>query len=162
MIVQNGKADATVVKANHFLAQLVPALGNRPLAQIEPYEVLAPLKRLEGKGKHETAKKTRSFASPVFRFGVATIPATHVAIWALDSQLPQRRSQIATSASPPLKNRHLSKTPPPRMEKRMMIEDWFLLSFSSSLSSSCGIGASSLPSKAPDVTRFKAVTASSA
>lgn len=47
MMVQNGKADATVVKANYFLAQLVAAIGNRPLAQIEPYEVLAPLKRLE-------------------------------------------------------------------------------------------------------------------
>lgn len=76
MMVQNGKADATVVKANYFLAQLVPAIGNRPLAQIEPYEVLAPLKRLEAKGKHETAKKTRSFASRVFRFGVATTRCT--------------------------------------------------------------------------------------
>lgn len=76
MMVRNGKADATVVKANYFLAQLVPAIGNRPLAQIEPYEVLAALKRLEAKGKHETAKKTRSFASRVFRFGVATTRCT--------------------------------------------------------------------------------------
>lgn len=72
MMVQNGKADATVLKANYFLTQLAPAIGNRPLSLIEPFEVLAPLKRLEAMGKHETAKKSRSFASRVFRFGVAT------------------------------------------------------------------------------------------
>lgn len=76
MMVQNGKAEGTVVKANYFLAQLEPAIGSRPLSQIEPFEVLAPLKRLEAKGKHETAKKCRSFASRVFRFGVATTRCT--------------------------------------------------------------------------------------
>lgn len=76
MMVQNNKADATVVKANFFLAQLTAAIGKRPLSQIEPFEVLATLKRLEAKGKHETAKKCRSFASRVFRYGVATTRCT--------------------------------------------------------------------------------------
>lgn len=76
MMVQNGRADATVVKANYFLAQLTKAIGKRPIEQIEPFEVLAPLKRLEARGKHETAKKCRSFASRVFRFGVATTRCT--------------------------------------------------------------------------------------
>ena len=60
MMVQSGRADATIVKANFFLEQLVDAIGSRPIDDIEPFEVLAPLKRLEAKGKHETAKKTRS------------------------------------------------------------------------------------------------------
>ncbi len=68
MMVQSGRADATIVKANVFLEQLVDAIGSRPIDEIEPFEVLAPLKRLEAKGKHETAKKTRSFASRVFRY----------------------------------------------------------------------------------------------
>jgi integrase len=72
MMVQNGRADATIIKANFFLDQLTAAIGSRPIDEIEPFEVLAPLKRLEAKGKHETAKKTRSFASRVFRYGVAT------------------------------------------------------------------------------------------
>ena len=72
MMVKNGRAEATIVKANYFLNQLAPAIGNRPLDQIEPFEVLAPLKRLEARGKHETAKKSRSFASRVFCYGVAT------------------------------------------------------------------------------------------
>ena len=69
MMVKNGRADATVIKANYFLSKLAPAIGNRPLDAIEPFEVLAPLKRLEALGKHETAKKCRSFAGRVFRYG---------------------------------------------------------------------------------------------
>jgi integrase len=72
MMVKNGLAQATLVKANYFLEQLAPAIGNRPIHEIEPFEVLAPLKRLEATGKHETAKKCRSFAGRVFRYGVAT------------------------------------------------------------------------------------------
>ncbi|VVT01116.1 tyrosine-type recombinase/integrase [Erythrobacter sp. EC-HK427] len=72
MMVQNGRAEGTIIKANYFLDQLVPAIGNRPIHEIEPFEVLAPLKRLEATGKHETAKKCRSFAGRVFRYGVAT------------------------------------------------------------------------------------------
>lgn len=72
MMVQNGRADATLVKANYFLEQLAPAIGSRPIKEIEPFEVLAPLKRLEATGKHETAKKCRSFAGRVFRYAVAT------------------------------------------------------------------------------------------
>jgi integrase len=72
MMVKNGLAQATLVKANYFLEQLTPAIGNRPIHDIEPFEVLAPLKRLEATGKHETAKKCRSFAGRVFRYGVAT------------------------------------------------------------------------------------------
>lgn len=72
MMVQNGRADATLIKANYFLDQLVPAIGDRPIQDIEPFEVLAPLKRLEATGKHETAKKCRSFAGRVFRYAVAT------------------------------------------------------------------------------------------
>ncbi|MEO1167443.1 MAG: integrase arm-type DNA-binding domain-containing protein [Pseudomonadota bacterium] len=72
IMVQNGRAEATIVKANYFLDKLAPAIGNRPIHEIEPFEVLAPLKRLEATGKHETAKKCRSFAGRVFRYGVAT------------------------------------------------------------------------------------------
>lgn len=56
MMARNGRAEATLVKANYFLEQLMRAIGKRPLAQIEPFEVLVPLKRLEAAGKHETAK----------------------------------------------------------------------------------------------------------
>lgn len=72
MMVKNGRAETTVLKANYFLDQLAPAIGDRRISEIEPFEVLAPLKKLEATGKHETAKKCRSFASRVFRYAVAT------------------------------------------------------------------------------------------
>jgi len=58
MMVQNGRADATLIKANYFLEQLVPAIGDRPIQDIEPFEVLAPLQRLP-------ASKARFLEAPL-------------------------------------------------------------------------------------------------
>jgi integrase len=71
-MVGEGRAEATISKARWFLEQLEPAIGTMPLADVDPQMLLAALKRLEAKGRHETAKKCRSFASRVFRYGVAT------------------------------------------------------------------------------------------
>lgn len=70
-MVREGRADTTTTKANWLLEQLAP-LANRPLADLKPVDVLAALKRIEAKGKHETSRRCRSFASRVFRYGVAT------------------------------------------------------------------------------------------
>ncbi|MEW4468686.1 integrase arm-type DNA-binding domain-containing protein [Parasphingorhabdus sp. JC815] len=72
IMAQNGRAEATIIKAQYFLRQLKPDIGKRPIDKIEPFEILAILKRLEAQGKHETAKKCRSFASRVFRYAAAT------------------------------------------------------------------------------------------
>lgn len=71
-MVGDGKAPATISKARWFLDQLEPAIGSMPLADVDPQMLLAGLKRLEAKGRHETAKKCRSFASRVFRYGIVT------------------------------------------------------------------------------------------
>lgn len=42
------------------------------VTDVDPQMLLAALKKLEGKGNYETAKKARSFASRVFRYGVWT------------------------------------------------------------------------------------------
>jgi integrase len=57
------------------LELLTLALGHRPIADIEPHELLAVLRKLEGRGNLETTKRTRAFASRVFRYGVATARA---------------------------------------------------------------------------------------
>jgi len=69
---RDGLADATLSKARWFLSLMEPALGNRPLAEIEPAEVLAVLRTIEAQGNHETAKRTRAFAARVFRYGIVT------------------------------------------------------------------------------------------
>lgn len=71
-MVGDGRADATIFKARWFLEQLEPAIGTMPISDVDPQMLLGALKRLEAKGHHETAKKCRSFASRVFRYGVAT------------------------------------------------------------------------------------------
>ena len=69
--VAEGRAEATTTKANWLLDQLKPIAG-MPVADIKPIEILAALKRIEARGKHETARRARSFASRVFRYAVAT------------------------------------------------------------------------------------------
>jgi integrase len=69
---KEGRAPATVSKARWFRSLLQPAIGKMPISKVDPQMLLAALKRLEGRGNYETAKKARSFASRVFRFAVAT------------------------------------------------------------------------------------------
>ncbi len=70
-LVASGKAEATIEKARWYLSHLARDLGDRPIAEIEPAEVLFALKKIERAGKRETAVRTRALASRVFRHGVA-------------------------------------------------------------------------------------------
>lgn len=63
-MVAEGRADATTTKANWLLEQLKP-IADRPIAALKPINVLAALKRIEARGKLETARHTRSFESHV-------------------------------------------------------------------------------------------------
>lgn len=76
-LVKAGKATATIEKARWFLGLLTPSIGSRPIAEIEPAELLAALKKIENRGHRETAVRTRAFASRVFRHGVATTRCKH-------------------------------------------------------------------------------------
>ncbi len=69
---KEGRSPATVAKLHWARNWLEPAIGRRPVDQIEPHELLAILKRQEAKGQLETARRTRAFASRVFRYAVAT------------------------------------------------------------------------------------------
>lgn len=71
-MVGEGAANATVDKARWFLSLLKPAIGSMPITEVDPQMLLAPLKKLEARGTLETAKKCRSFASRVFRYGIWT------------------------------------------------------------------------------------------
>ena len=72
-----GLKEITTGKARWLLAQLESALGQRPIAEIEPYELLAVLKRVELSKRHETAKRLLSFSGRVFRYAIATARAKH-------------------------------------------------------------------------------------
>jgi len=69
---REGRAPATITKLHWAREWLQPSIGHRPVDQIEPHELLAVLKRQEARGNLETARRTRAFASRVFRYAVAT------------------------------------------------------------------------------------------
>lgn len=72
---REGRSPATVSKLRWAREWLQPAIGHRPVDQVEPHELLAILKKQEARGNLETAKRTRAFASRVFRYAVATARA---------------------------------------------------------------------------------------
>ena len=51
---------------------IYPWLGNRPIKEITPPELLAVLRRLESKGYHHTATKTKQHCGQVFRYAIAS------------------------------------------------------------------------------------------
>lgn len=74
---REGRAPATIAKLTWARKWLKSSIGNRPVDQIEAHEILAVLKRQEKAGALETARRTRAFASRVFRYAVATARAKY-------------------------------------------------------------------------------------
>ena len=64
---------ATYKKAQWTFDTLVgPWLGHRPIGDIDPPEVLSVLRRIESRGAHETAHRTKQRCGQVFRYAIAT------------------------------------------------------------------------------------------
>ena len=59
-------------KRERFLAFVFPYLGKRPIADIKALDMLDVLKRIEERGRHETAHRVRSECGNVFRYAVVT------------------------------------------------------------------------------------------
>ena len=71
-IEREGRADATMVKSRWFVNLLSPSLGHRPISAISTPELLLALRKIEGAGKYETARRARSTTSRIFRYAIAT------------------------------------------------------------------------------------------
>lgn len=72
---QEGVSPRTLEKYTWLLKLLGSEFGRRPVAEITPAELLHELKHHERRGRLETAKRMRSFASRVFRYAAATTRA---------------------------------------------------------------------------------------
>ena len=72
---KEGVSPRTLEKYTWLLKLLGPDFGRRPVAEITPAELLHELKHHERRGRLETAKRMRSFASRVFRYAAATTRA---------------------------------------------------------------------------------------
>ena len=58
-----------------FETLVFPYIGSRPIAKLGAVDVLKVLKRIEGRGIHETAHRTRQRCAQVFRYAVQTARA---------------------------------------------------------------------------------------
>jgi len=67
-----GLAVRTKAKTQWLYTLIEPDLGNRPMTDIKPFEVLPALKKIELRGNHETSMRLRAFASRVFRYAIVT------------------------------------------------------------------------------------------
>jgi integrase len=71
-------APATYEKARWTFDTLVnPWMGHRPISEIEPPELLKVLQRIEERGAHETAHRTKQRCAQIFRYAIATHRAKH-------------------------------------------------------------------------------------
>ena len=80
---------------------LYPYIGSRPIAAITAQEVLIALRRIEARGKHETAHRVRALAGRVFRYAVATGRAQHDVAADLKGALAPVKSKNFASVTDP-------------------------------------------------------------
>jgi integrase len=69
---KEGRAKATLTKTEWMIGFANAEIGNLPIRNINSPKVLEVLKKIEARGRHETARRTRSTMSAVFRYAVAT------------------------------------------------------------------------------------------
>jgi integrase len=67
-----GRADATLEKLRWLFEFAYPSLAERPIADITAPELLAVLRKVEVRGRYETARRLRSTCGMVFRYAIAT------------------------------------------------------------------------------------------
>jgi len=69
---REGRAQATLSKKRWLLDFAYPTFGDRPVAEITAGDLLALLRKIEGRGLYETARRLRSTCGMVFRYAIAT------------------------------------------------------------------------------------------
>jgi len=67
-----GRSESTMHKLRWILAFTYPLIGERPIREIEAVELLEVLRKIEARGRHETARRLRSTCGAVFRYGIVT------------------------------------------------------------------------------------------
>ena len=67
-----GWAPATAIRSEYLLSLVCGSIGKLPIGEIEPADVLTAIRRIEGKGKLESARRSLQLAGAVFRYAVAT------------------------------------------------------------------------------------------
>ncbi len=69
---REGLAATTLTRIRSQLTHVSSDLAKRPIAEISAPEILASLRKIEARGKFETATRTKELLGAIFRFGMAT------------------------------------------------------------------------------------------
>ncbi|MDQ2891477.1 MAG: integrase arm-type DNA-binding domain-containing protein [Pseudomonadota bacterium] len=69
---REGRADITLDKIRWLLGMAYPLIGSHPINSITAIEALSVLRKVEAKGRYESARRMRSVLSRVFHYGIAT------------------------------------------------------------------------------------------
>jgi hypothetical protein len=69
---REGRAEITLDKIRWLLGMAYPLIGSHPINGITPTEALSVLRKVEARGRYESARRMRSILSRVFRYGIAT------------------------------------------------------------------------------------------
>lgn len=94
-------AETISILGTRLKSFLYPYLGNRPVGVISAQELLGALRRIEARGRHETAHRVRALAGRVFRYAVATGRAPHdVAADLKDALAPVKSRNFASMTDP--------------------------------------------------------------
>jgi len=72
---REGRSAVTMKKLRWLLDFINASIGKRPITAITAQELLTMLRKMESKGKYETAKRLRSTCSQIFRYAIATARA---------------------------------------------------------------------------------------
>lgn len=101
-----GRAQSTIDKYIWLLEQLKP-MHAFPIGEIRPADVLAVLKRIEAQGKYETTRRCRSFASRIFRYGIASLRCENDPTVGLSDALRRPRPKPRAALQKPEEVAHL-------------------------------------------------------
>ena len=82
-------------KQERFEAFVFPYIGKRPIAHLKAVDILPLLKRVEARGRNETAHRVRSECGNVFRYAVVTAVRNGIPPLICAARLP--RSFVATA-----------------------------------------------------------------
>jgi integrase len=93
-LTKEGRAPATLSKTSWLLDFARPLLGDRPISEIGPVEVLTVLRTVERRGRLESARRLRSTIGGVFRYAIATARAQN------DPTIALRGALIAPTVTP--------------------------------------------------------------
>ena len=74
-VEREGRSAVTMKKLCWLLDFINESFGKRPIASISAQELLIMLRKMESKGRYETAKRLRSTCSQIFRYAIATARA---------------------------------------------------------------------------------------